>query len=120
MHCSVAGENHRVLEGIRLLNENNIEEFGQLLFDSHESSRLHFENSTPELDLIVSLARSEPGVLGSRLTGGGFGGAAIALVEVVDADEIGARIVERYVERSGFAGDVFVCAFCDGAHLLDD
>ena len=55
--------------------------FGELMFASHESSRLNFENSTPELDLLVDLAREEKGVLGSRLTGGGFGGATISLVE---------------------------------------
>jgi galactokinase len=77
----ITGENERVLEGARALREGKLEEFGRLMFESHESSRVNFENSCPELDLLVATARQTPGVLGARLSGGGFGGATINLVE---------------------------------------
>ena len=77
----VVGENERVFAGIDYLRHGDRAAFGRLMFASHESSRLNFENSTPELDLLVELAQAQPGVLGSRLTGGGFGGATISLVE---------------------------------------
>jgi galactokinase len=77
----ITGENERVLEGSRYLREGKLEEFGRLMFESHESSRVNFENSCPELDLLVATARKTPGVLGARLSGGGFGGATINLIE---------------------------------------
>ncbi len=77
----IVGEDERVFAGIEHLRSGDGGAFGELMFASHESSRVNFENSTPELDTLVELARGEKGVLGSRLTGGGFGGATISLVE---------------------------------------
>jgi galactokinase len=62
------------------LRHGKLAEFGRLMFESHESSRVNFENSCPELDLLVAAAQKTPGVLGARLSGGGFGGATINLV----------------------------------------
>jgi galactokinase len=77
----ITGENERVLEGSDLLRKGDITRFGELMFISHESSRINFENSCPELDRLVAAARKTPGVYGARLSGGGFGGATINLVE---------------------------------------
>jgi len=77
----ITGENERVLEGSAALRKGDIARFGELMFASHESSRLYFENSCPELDRLVEAARKTPGVYGARLSGGGFGGAGIILVE---------------------------------------
>ena len=77
----VVGENERVLAGVEALRRGDIAAFGQLMFESHESSRFNFENSCPELDQLVAAARGTPGVFGARLSGGGFGGATINLVE---------------------------------------
>jgi galactokinase len=77
----ITGENERVLEGALALRQGDLAAFGRLMFQSHESSRVNFENSCPELDLLVAAARQTPGVLGARLSGGGFGGATINLVE---------------------------------------
>ena len=63
------------------MRKGDIARFGELMFASHESSRVNFENSCPELDRLVEAARKTPGVLGARLSGGGFGGATINLVE---------------------------------------
>ena len=75
----VVEENERVLRALELLAVGDGPGFGGLMNASHESSRKNFENSTPELDLAVSIAQQLPGVLGARLTGGGFGGATITL-----------------------------------------
>ena len=63
---------------------------------SHESSRTNFENSTPELDQLVTIARSLPGVLGSRLTGGGFGGGTATLVHAAEAEQVVEDLSARY------------------------
>jgi galactokinase len=79
-----------------------------LMNASHESSRTNFENSTPELDRLVELARSLPGVLGSRLTGGGFGGGTVTLVEAASAEYAAARL-------RTLAPSAFICRAADGA-----
>ena len=111
----IVGENERVMAGIEHLRRGNAAAFGALMFASHESSRVNFENSTPELDTLVKLARTEPGVLGSRLTGGGFGGATISLVERARAEEIARSLDRRYHERTGHQGQAFICESADGA-----
>jgi galactokinase len=77
----ITGENERVLEGSTALRKGDIARFGELMFASHESSMMNFENSCPELDRLVEAARKTPGVYGARLSGGGFGGATINLVQ---------------------------------------
>lgn len=89
----VVGEITRVEEGMELLKEGRLETFGQFLYDSHESSRTAFENSCEELDIVVEAAR-EAGALGARISGGGWGGSAVALVHAGDADAICAKIIE--------------------------
>jgi galactokinase len=111
----VVGENERVLQGIEFLRSGDGKEFGQLMFASHESSRENFENSTPELDVLVELAHKEPGVLGSRLTGGGFGGATISLVERERAAEIADHLTKNYAARTGNQGKAYLCESADGA-----
>src|SRR5439155_18025374 len=76
----VVSEIARVAAGERALRADDHRQFGQYMFQSHESSRDFLKNSTRELDLLVELARAHPGCLGARLTGGGFGGATINLV----------------------------------------
>jgi galactokinase len=89
----VIGEITRVEKGVKLLAEGHLKAFGQFLFDSHETSRTAFENSCPELDTVVEAAR-EAGALGARLSGGGWGGSVVALVQAVDADAICRKIIE--------------------------
>src|SRR5439155_815699 len=78
--------------------------------ESHESSRINFENSTAELDLLVELARKIPGVLGARLTGGGFGGATVTLCQRTHVNFIAEKLTRLYAEQTGFRSQVFVCA----------
>jgi galactokinase len=80
--------NEGVLAGAEALRRGDHAGFGKLMFASHESSRVNFENSCPELDALVDAARRTPGIFGARLSGGGFGGATINLVEKGREDEI--------------------------------
>jgi galactokinase len=84
----ITGENERVVEGSAALRSGDIARFGELMFASHESSIRNFENSCPELDLLVAAARKTPGVYGARLSGGGFGGATINVVEKGREEEV--------------------------------
>jgi galactokinase len=111
----VVGENERVLGGVDLLRRSDGAAFGALMFDSHESSRTQFENSAPELDALVALAREIPGVLGSRLSGGGFGGATVSLVRRSQAGAVAATLAERYLATTGNLGRCWVCEPSDGA-----
>lgn len=77
----ITGENERVLEGSAALRKGDIVRFGELMFASHDSSMHNFENSCPEIDVLVAAARKTRGVYGARISGGGFGGASINLVE---------------------------------------
>lgn len=111
----VVGENERVLRGIEFLRSGDVRGFGALMFDSHESSRVNFENSTPELDALVAIAREELGVLGSRLTGGGFGGATVSLIERNAAKQIAKSFIEKYREQTGNTCQTYLCEIADGA-----
>jgi len=95
----IIGENTRVLKGAELLAAGKANEFGKLMFESHESSRTYFENSCPELDFLVDTAKTVPGVLGARLSGGGFGGCALMLVESRSADQVGKSLSSAYENR---------------------
>jgi galactokinase len=115
----VVGENERVWRAVKLLEAGDGIGFGKLMNESHESSRQNFENSTPELDLLVSIAQGLPGVLGARLTGAGFGGATVSLCERERAQEIAMRLSERYAVESGITPRVFVCRIGDGAGVIE-
>ncbi len=114
----VVGECARVTAGVRLLDEGDVAGFGRLWFDSHESSRLNFENSTPELDYLVSLAQSIPGCLGARLSGGGFGGITVHLVETDAAPEYAERVAAAYKKQTGIDPERIICSIGDGAEAF--
>ena len=112
------GEDERVLQGAALLEKGDLQGFGALMYDSHESSRNWFENSCEELDAIVDAAKAIPEVYGARLSGGGFGGSCCLLVDPTAADKISAKIIKEYKARFG---DEPVCSLIkpsDGAHLV--
>ena len=111
----VLGENERVLQALPLIASGNLAALGLLLDASHESSRVNFENSTPELDLLVSIAGETPGVHGARLTGGGFGGSVVALVSREASPAAAEAIVSTYALRSGHRASVLECDLSDGA-----
>jgi galactokinase len=95
----VVTENARVEKARDALKAGDAQQFGALMIASHASMKDDFEISTPEVDLLVGLARNEPGVFGARLTGGGFGGSIVALADARLAAESGARILTEYQRR---------------------
>ncbi|MCX6565712.1 MAG: galactokinase [Candidatus Aminicenantes bacterium] len=90
------GENERVLAGVAALKRGETAAFGRLMFESHESSRTLFENSCPELDTLVEAARNISGVYGARLSGGGFGGSIVALIETGRAPAIAKALISAF------------------------
>ncbi|MFO7936379.1 MAG: galactokinase [Kiritimatiellia bacterium] len=112
------GENERVLRGAGLLEKGDVKAFGALMFDSHESSRVLFGNSCEELDFAVAQAKRIPGVLGARLSGGGFGGSAVILVNPRDAETIAAALESAFDAEYGHPCEVSVITPSEGAHLV--
>ena len=111
----IVGENQRVGRALEALQDGNVAALGALMNASHESSRTNFENSTPELDELVTIARSLPGVLGARLTGGGFGGGTVTLVHAAEAEEMVAVLQAKYAQTNGHQPAAFICRIADGA-----
>lgn len=111
----VVGENERVFAAIDFLRAGDLPAFGKLMTASHQSSMDNFENSTDELDALVRIAAARPGVYGSRLTGGGFGGATVSLVAREKADEIANAVRAAYLRETGHTARTFLCAAGDGA-----
>lgn len=114
----VTGENERVAECAAALRSGDMARFGRAMTASHESSRVNFENSTPELDTLVAIATAVPGILGARLTGGGFGGAVAALAKTATASDAAKTIAERYLLATGIRTSATPYVPADGARLL--
>ena len=113
------GEDERVLQGAALLEKGDLQGFGALMYDSHESSRTWFENSCEELDAIVDAAKAIPEVYGARLSGGGFGGSCCLLVDPAAADRIAAAITREYKAKFGDEPTCSLIPPSDGAHLVE-
>jgi galactokinase len=108
-------ENRRVLDAVAALRANDVARFGELMNQSHDSLRDLYEVSSRELDAIVDIARGSSGVYGARMTGAGFGGCAIALVQNDQADALAERMLEEYPRRTGREPKVYSCVASDGA-----
>jgi galactokinase len=111
----ITGENERVFAAADALRAGDGDTFGRLMTASHRSSMENFENSTPELDALVDIAIRQAGCHGARLTGGGFGGAIVALVDLEAGDRIAASITSEYLEKTGNLAKAFSCRASDGA-----
>jgi len=111
----VVSEIARVVAAERALRNDDHRQFGQYMFQSHESSRDFLKNSTSELDTLVELARQHRGCLGARLTGGGFGGATINLVAYHQAESFMEHMACEYEKRTGQKIQPVVCQIADGA-----
>jgi galactokinase len=111
----VVSEIQRVIHASRALLADDHRQFGEYMFQSHESSRDFLKNSTKELDVLVELARKHPGCLGARLTGGGFGGATINLVRHHEAQNFMEHMQREYEKAVGIKMTPLVCQIVDGA-----
>jgi galactokinase len=114
----VVSENQRVLEGATRLSQGDLRGFGENMRQSHRSLRDQYEVSCRELDLMVELAEDLPGYWGGRMTGGGFGGCTVNLVNAADAPAFTRGIAARYQQAAGIKPDVYICSAADGASSL--
>ncbi len=111
-------ENERVEEASTALEAGNLARMGKLMGEAHASYRDDFAASCPEVDLLVELANQQPGLIGARLTGGGFGGCTVNLVEAEHAGQFRERIHDAYLDRSGIDADIYLCQAAAGASEL--
>ena len=111
-------ENQRTIRAVAALKENNIEEFGKLMNESHISLKNDYEVSCEEIDILVDLAWKIPGVIGSRITGGGFGGCTVSIVKNDAVDTFIEKVGNGYKEQTGNTAEFYVVEVGDGAHRL--
>ena len=108
-------ENQRTIKAVEALKNNDIETFGQLMNASHESLKNDYEVSCEEVDVLVELAQSIPGVLGSRITGGGFGGCTVSIVKNDAIDQFIETVGNGYTEKLGRKAEFYVVEIGGGA-----
>jgi galactokinase len=111
----VITENARVLAAAKALDQGDLEGFGGLMNESHRSLRDDYEVSCEELDVLVELAQKVEGVYGARLTGGGFGGCTVNLIDSKNVDEFKRNVARGYAEATGLVPEIYVCSAADGA-----
>jgi galactokinase len=114
----VITENLRVTEAAEALSRREVARFGRLMGESHASLRDDFEVSCKELDIMVALAGKSDGVYGARMTGGGFGGCTINLVESVRAEAFRSEVERGYQAATGRRPEIYICATADGVRRL--
>jgi galactokinase len=113
----VVTENERTLCAAEALERGNADEVGRLMNESHASLRDDYEVSRPELDAIVELACAQPSCHGARMTGAGFGGCAVALVDADAAPGFAHEVAAQYRATVGLEAKVYVCSASAGASL---
>jgi galactokinase len=114
----ILSENLRVLQAAEALQAKNLNLFGRLMVSSHASLRDDFEVSCKELDLMVQLAEHRVGVYGARMTGGGFGGCTINLVQENYVEDFKKTVGEGYERETGRAPEIYISSAADGANRL--
>jgi galactokinase len=115
----VISENERVWHAVEAIRSGDLHKFGRLMADSHRSLRDDFEVSTRELDAVVDIAHGLPGMYGARMTGAGFGGAAICLVRPGHVEESLDALRTRYLSRIGKPLSMYLTAPADGASVFE-
>ena len=112
-------ENQRTIDAVTALKAGDIERFGKLMNQSHISLRDDYDVSCEEIDILVDLAWKIPGVLGSRITGGGFGGCTVSIVKNESIDTFIETIGKTYLEKVGHEAEFYTLDIGDGASRLD-
>ena len=113
-------EHHRVLDAAACLERGDLDGFGQALSDSHHSLALDYEVSGEELDALVAAALRQPGVKAARMTGAGFGGCAVAIIEREARDAAAAALSDEYEQTIGYAPSIHPVVIGAGARRLAD
>jgi galactokinase len=116
----VISENQRVLDAVSALKENNLKQFGRLMNQSHTSLRDDFEVSCQELDILVELAQNTPGCLGSRMTGAGFGGCTVSLVESDKLDDFVSHLNIEYFKITGIQPEFYITQAKNGIEQIQN
>jgi len=114
----VVTEDARTLEAVAAMRAGDLTRLGELMNASHLSLRDDYQVSCFELDTMGELAWKQPGVYGARMTGGGFGGCAVALVADEHAETFAAKVAPLYKQITGIEGEVYICRADDGVHAL--
>ncbi|MBN1597386.1 MAG: galactokinase [Bacteroidales bacterium] len=114
----VITENNRVLKAIKALNSNNLSQFGELMYASHESLRYDYEVTCLELDTLVEEAQKCEGVIGSRMTGAGFGGCTVSIVAEDKVDEFQQKVGKNYEIKTGLKADFYIAEIGNGVQML--
>lgn len=115
----VLSENRRVLESVQALKSGDLDGVGRLMAESHRSLRDDYEVSCRELDLMVEVAAQAPGVIGARMTGGGFGGCTINLVRREQVDNFKRMVAAGYRRRTGLDPEIYVSGAAEGVKEID-
>lgn len=111
----IVKENDRVIQSVALLKKGNLRRFGSLMNESHQSLKDNYEVSCRELDLMVDIALDINGVLGARMTGAGFGGCTVNLVEVGKVERFQETVKEKYGKETGTAPEIYILRAEEGA-----
>lgn len=111
-------ENQRTVRAVEALKSNDLETFGELMNESHISLRDDYEVTGPELDTLVEAAWQQPGVIGSRMTGAGFGGCTVSIVKNEAVDAFIENVGSIYQEKIGYGADFYVVEIGEGARRL--
>ena len=111
-------ENNRTLEAVAALERDDVAQFGKLMNESHFSLRDDYDVTGRELDTLAEIAWSLPGVIGSRMTGAGFGGSTVSLVKNDAIETFRERVSAVYTERIGYAPSFYVASIAEGTHRL--
>lgn len=111
-------ENERTLKAVEAMRGGRSEELGELMNASHESLREDYEVSSQELNTMVTIAQEQNGCLGARMTGAGFGGCAVALVEFEAAEAFSVSVRERYQADTGLTPNITICEAANGAEVV--
>ncbi|MCK4991620.1 MAG: galactokinase, partial [Bacteroidales bacterium] len=114
----VISENNRTLTAIDALNSGDIEAFGQLMNQSHDSLRDDYEVTGKELDTLVEEARKIEGTVGSRMTGAGFGGCTVSIVKEDAVETFIREVGKGYAERTNLTADFYVAEIGDGSKQI--
>ena len=114
----VISENLRTVAAAKALLKGDMKELGRLMAEAHRSYSKDFEGSCAEADIMVELANELPGLIGARLTGGGFGGCTINLVEQSQAKAFAEELGRRYAAKTGIQPQIHICHASGGAHRV--
>ena len=114
----VISENDRVQSAVRVFESGNVRSLSPLMRESHRSLRDDYEVSCKELDLMVEIAAAQPGVIGARMTGGGFGGCTINLVESGAVGAFKQNVAAKYLAQTGLTPEIYVSPAADGVQQV--